>query len=116
MKTTKRLLAAVLLLSVLLTGLSACDDKLSGTYTADVFGTGMAYTFSGNKVTLHVTALGAVIATLDGTYEIDDGKITLTFTGDGESAKEYSGTFDYAADEDGDSIKIGVVEYEREDG
>ena len=115
MKMTAKLLSVVLVLTMLISLLAACGNTLDGTYKADVFGSGMSYTFSGNKVTLNVTVLGAVVATVEGTYEIGDGTITLTFTGEEESAKEYSGTFDFAADEDGDSITIGIVEYEKED-
>ncbi len=115
MKTAVKLLSVVLILTMLIPLLTACGNTLDGTYKADVFGSGMSYTFSGNKVTLNVTVLGAVIATVDGTYEIEDGKITLTFSGEDESAEEYSGTFEFSADEDGDSITIGIVEYEKED-
>lgn len=114
MKNTAKLLSTALIFILLLTLLTACANRLSGTYKAEVLGSGMAYTFSGNKVTLNVTALGAVIATVDGTYEIDDGKITLSFSGDDEEAKEYSGTFDFSRDDDGDSIKIGMFEYEKD--
>lgn len=115
MKTAVKLLSVVLILTMLIPLLTACGNTLKGTYTAEVFGSGMSYTFDGKSVTLDVTALGAVIVTLEGTYEIEDGKITLTFAGEEEDAKQYSGTFDFTANDDGNSIKIGIVEYERED-
>lgn len=116
MKTAGKLLSVLLVAAMLGTLLTACGNTLDGTYKADAFGSGMAYTFDGKSVTLNVTVLGTVIATVEGTYEIEDGYITMTFAGEDESAQAYSGTFEFSADEDGDSIKIGVVEYEREDG
>ena len=117
MKNPKKLLALTLVLVLLLSVFTACGTMLNGTYRAEVMGNGTSYTFSGNKVTLNVSLLGAVVATLEGTYEINDGTITLTFSGDAEEeeeAKQYSGTFDFVMDDDGDTIKIGMVEYEKD--
>jgi len=103
--------AALCLSFLLLLGtLAGCAETLSGTYKAETLGTGAAYTFSGKNVKVEVLVLGTVAATLEGTYAIEDGKITLTF-GDTESeeAKTYGGTFDFAETEN--SIKIGLIEY-----
>ena len=90
--------------------LAGCAKTLSGTYKADAFGSGVSYTFKGKNVEVNVLVLGTVVTTLSGTYEIGDGKITLTFgDADAAEAKSYSGTFDFAETEN--SIKIGLMEY-----
>ncbi len=113
MKRSIRTIAAVLLAVIVLAAFSSCAETLSGTYKADTLGTGASYTFDGKKVRVDVLVLGAVVTSLEGTYEIDDGKITFTF-GDTESeeAKQYSGTFDFAETET--SVKIGMIEYRKE--
>ena len=75
----------------------------------------MSYTFTGDKVTLTISVLGTIAATVDGTYEIDDGTITLTFAEDEEKAEGYGGTFEFSKDEENDSIKIGLFTYEKVD-
>lgn len=109
MKIT-RILALLLSLVLLLGALAGCAETLSGTYKAETLGTGASYTFDGKNVKVDVLVLGTVATTLEGTYEIKDNKITLTF-GDTESeeAKTYGGTFDFAETET--SIKIGLIEY-----
>ena len=104
----------IALTAVLLIGaLSGCAETLSGSYRADTLGTGAVYTFSGKDVRVDVLMLGAVVSSLEGTYILEDGKITFTF-GDTESeeGKKYSGTFDFAETETG--IKIGLIEYTKE--
>ncbi len=115
MKTITRILALTLMTAVLLLVLASCSGSapLDGTYKAEVFGTGTEYVFNGKTVTLHVTVAGMVAATLEGTYEIAENKITLTFGGDEDTAKQYSGMFDFSMDEEGDTIKIGIVEYSK---
>jgi len=109
MKLT-RMIALCLSLVLIAAVLAGCAGTLSGTYKAETLGTGASYTFDGKNVTVDVLVLGTVAATLKGTYEIADGKITLTF-GDTESeeAKTYGGTFNFAETEN--SIKIGMIEY-----
>ncbi len=109
----KRFLALILTATMLILVLASCGAKLSGTYEADVFGTGTKYTFNGDKVKMTVTVVGMVAAELEGTYEFGDGTITLTFGG--ENAEQYSGTFEFSMDEEGESITIGLVEYKKAD-
>lgn len=85
----------------------ACGKTISGTYSAEGYGTGMSYEFSGKKVTISVKVVGAEAAAIEGTYKIEGDKITLTF--DGDEGKEHSGTFDF--EEGDDFIKIGIVKY-----
>ena len=59
----KRILSIVLAVAVLATmclSLASCGKKLSGKYSADVFGTGTTMTFDGKKVKIGftVTLLG----------------------------------------------------------
>jgi len=106
MKVT-RILALGLCSLILLSVLAGCAETLSGTYKAETLGTGVSYTFKGKNVKVEVLVLGSVTAVLEGTYEIKDGSITLTF-GDteNEEAKTYGGTFDFEKGED--FVKIGL--------
>ena len=112
MKRWIRTLCLVMALVCIGTVLAGCAKTLSGTYKADVFGSGVSYTFKGKDVTVNVLVLGTVVTTLSGTYEIGDGTITLTF-GDAEEAeaKTYGGTFEFAEGEN--TIKIGLTELTR---
>ena len=112
MKRFMRILCLVMALVCIGSVLAGCAKTLSGTYKAGAFGSGVSYTFKGKNVEVNVLVLGTVVTTLNGTYEIGDGTITLTF-GDAEAAeaKTYGGTFEFAEMEN--SIKIGVMEYTR---
>ncbi len=113
MKRSIRTIAAVMLIVIVISALSSCAETLSGTYKAETLGTGASYTFDGKNVRVDVLVLGAVVTSLEGTYEISDGKITFTFgNAEGEDAKQYSGTFDFAETET--SVKIGMIEYTKE--
>jgi hypothetical protein len=110
----RRIAAALLAVLILCAVLAGCGGKgkLKGTYRAEAFGTGAAFTFSGDKVTVDVLVLGTVVDTLKGTYAIEDGKITLTFdSGEEEDIAEYGGTFDFEQSEN--AIKIGLIEYKK---
>lgn len=108
----KRWIAIFLVVLMLLPVLTACGSILNGTYEAEAFGTTTAYTFKGSKVTIDITFLGAVVASFEGTYEIDGSKITFTF-GDDEEAKQYSGTFAFEKNDENDTVKIGIAEYKK---
>ena len=89
---------------------TGCGKTLSGTYSAEALGSGVSMRFSGSRVTLSCKLVGAVVWEMEGTYEIKDTQITMSFpSASSEEEKEYSGTFDFAEDEGG--IKIGVVYY-----
>ena len=110
MKNTVRVIAVVLLICMLGLTLVSCGKKLSGTYSAEVIGSGAEYEFSGSKVTITIKALGAEIASAEGKYSIDDDKITFEFESEDDDVKKYSGTFDFEEGED--YIKIGIVKYD----
>ena len=109
-----KILCLVMAIVCIGTVLAGCAKTLNGTYKAEVMGSGVSYVFKGRNVSVNVLVLGTVVTTLEGTYEIGDGKITLTF-GDAsaEEANTYGGTFDFIETEN--SIKIGMMEYTRVD-
>ena len=111
-KSALKIVALVLVLACVGMVFAACGKKLSGTYTAEVIGTGTSYTFKGSKVTIEVKALGNTAISLEGKYSIKDNKITFTFESDDKDAKNYSGTQDFEELDNGD-IKIGVVTYKK---
>ena len=106
MKKSVRILAIAMVAVMLCLTLASCGKTLSGRYELTVAGSGMELEFDGKKVTYIAKALGAEITSVEGTYEIKDDKITLSFDGDNESAKTMEGTFDFEEGED--YIKIGT--------
>ena len=106
MKKTTKILALVLVVAMLGCMLAACGKKLSGKYSMEAFGTGATMDFSGSKVTITVKLVGKELASVDGTYKIEDDQITLNFESDEDDVNKYNGTFDF---EEGDGyIKIGA--------
>ena len=106
MKKTLRVIAVVMVAIMLCLSLASCGKKLSGTYSAEVFGSGVEYEFSGSKVTITVKVLGAEVGSAEGKYSIKDDKITFEFESEDEDVDKYSGTFDFEEGED--YIKIGT--------
>ena len=84
-KTTVRIFAATMAILLLALTLVACAATLSGTYSAEVAGTGKVYAFKGNKVTISYKLLGTEVYSYEGTYKIEiyiDGRLS----GEGEVA------------------------------
>ena len=108
-KLTK-VLALVLVAAMLCIALASCGKTLSGTYSAEIIGTGASYTFKGSKVTIKAKVLGFE-KTFDGKYEIyeEDGAEKIKFTFEDDDAKEYAGSFSFSEGED--YIKIGGIKY-----
>ena len=111
-KTIVRVFAAAMAILLLALTLVACGATISGTYSAEVAGTGKTYAFKGSKVTVSYKFLGTEVYSYDGTYKIEDDKITITIDSDDKEAKEITGTFDFEKTEDG--IKIGIVTYKKQ--
>ena len=111
-KTTVRIFAAVMAILLVTLTLAACGTTLSGTYSAEVAGTGKTYAFKDNKVTVSYKFLGTEVYSYDGTYKIEDDKITITIDSEDKDAKDLKGTFDFEKTDDG--IKIGVIEYKKQ--
>ena len=116
-KTVLKIVALSLAAVMVCALLASCGTTLSGTYSnkVDVFGvssTETVYKFTGKKVSIKVATdvMGLESAVeFEGTYKIEDDKITFTFGGEGA---EYSGTVPFAKTDDG--IKIAGVEYKKQ--
>ncbi len=103
----KKIIALVLVTVMLAMALVSCGG-ISGTYSAEIIGSGAEYAFKGSKVTITPKLLGSYGDPIEGKYKIKDGKITITFEGDEEDS-EYAGTYDF---EQGEGyIKIGAIKY-----
>ena len=109
MKKTTKILALVLVVAMLGCMLMACGKTLKGTYAAEALTVRTAYVFDGKKVSVEAGALGFSKVVAEGTYKIEDGKITFTF---GEEGDKYAGSFDFEEGEN--SIKIAGVTYTKE--
>lgn len=122
----KRVLALALVVVMVLALVSCGGKKISGTYAAggDLFGIAggkTTYTFSGNKVTVAVTAtvLGNSKTTeYEGTYEITeaaDGSMTISLTFEDSEASEYTVSNKvFKEDKDAGTITIGLVTYTKQ--
>ena len=106
MKKSVRILAVVMALLMVTFVFASCGKTLKGTYSAEVFGTGVEMTFKGKDVTITLKAVGMEVGSSTGTYKIADDKITLTFESDNDKVSAYNGTFDFEEGED--CIKIGT--------
>lgn len=96
MKKTVRVLALALVLVMMVATFASCG-KPSGKYVNGAF----YFEFSGKDVKASIAGLS-----IDGTYEIKDGKIYLTYDIAGVSM-----TKDFSYEKNGDTITIGGVEY-----
>ena len=109
-----KITSVVLVAVMLCVCLAGCGYTLNGTYE-DALGV-TSFTFKGNKVTLKLSFLGSV-ATLDGTYEIDEEAGTITFTWNTENdeeadaAEDYSGTLEFSENKEEGTIKIGLFTF-----
>ena len=90
---TKKILSLVLCAAMMLALLAGCGGKkLSGKYSAEVLESGVTYSFDGNKVTVTLKALGNIVHSVEGKYEIEEDQITFTFPSDEKDAEDYTGT------------------------
>lgn len=123
MKKITKVLALVMVLSMVCVIFASCAKTLSGSYKGEVDAFGLAgaevvYEFSGSKVTVTATAevLGfEKTSEFEGTYEIaenEDGDLEITFTFEDEDAEKYGGTV--SLEEGDDYIKLGGVKYEKQ--
>ena len=112
-KNFVKVLALALALVTLTCFFASCGARLSGKYSAEVWGTGVVYEFKGNKVSITLKVAGFSGEPAEGKYEIKDDKITITFESDDDDVQKYDGTFDFEKGED--YIKIAGVEYKKVD-
>lgn len=103
-KTTKRLIALVLV-CLIVCGLTACSTTLKGTYTSKGL-IKQSFTFKDDHK-VEVSAFG--LTGIEGSYEIKDGKITITYTLAGVSLD-----LEKSFEKDGDSIFIDGTEFIKE--
>jgi uncharacterized lipoprotein YehR (DUF1307 family) len=121
MKKSLRIVAVVMVALMLCLCLASCGKKLSGKYSADLFGTGTTMTFDGSnaKIAITVTLLGEV-ASMDAKYEIKDDKISFDIADEEEVtndlAKKVIASLEQPVsfEEGEDYIKIGDVKYTKQ--
>lgn len=125
MKKSIKIIAVVMIVTMLALSLVSCGKTISGTYTGELSlgglaGAKAAYEFKGSNVNLTVTTslLGMSSSeTFEGKYEIaenDDGKLEITFTFEGDGSSTYNGTFSFEEGKDADgnkTISIGGATY-----
>ena len=110
MKKLTKILSLALCTALLLALLTGCGGKkLSGKYSAEVLESGVTYSFDGSKVTVTLKALGNIVHSVEGKYEIQDDQITFTFPSDEKDAADYTGTKTFEEAEE--YIKIGGIKY-----
>lgn len=122
MKKSVRILAVVMVALMLCLTLASCGKRLSGKYSADIWGTGTTMTFDGKnvKIAITVTLLGEV-ASLDATYKIEDNKISFDIADEEEVTNELAKKViesletPVSFEEGEDYIKINDVKYEKKD-
>ena len=110
MKKSVRILAVVMAVLMVTLVLASCGKTLKGVYSAEIAGTGNTLEFSGKKVTITYKFLGKQVGdAVEGTYKIEDNKITITVESDNQDIGSLNGTFDF---EEGEGyIKIGIIKY-----
>ncbi len=115
MKKQRRWISMVLVMCLALTVLVSCGGtQLSGTYRAEFGESSYTYTFEGDKVQLQAEDSLGIIFTVSGTYKIEGDKITTSFDGDGVEVELYGGTYDFENSEDGKTVKIGLLTYNKQ--
>ncbi len=122
MKKSVRILAVAMALLMVTFVFASCGKTLKGKYSADFLGTGTTLEFDGKNVRLAVTVtLIGEVAAIEGTYKIEDDKITFDFVDEdkveNDKAKEVLAKFTGSVDfEEGDDyIKVGGIKYTKVD-
>lgn len=95
---------AILIICAMAYSLTACATKLNGTYTSDGL-IEQSLTFKEDNIVV-ISAFGI---DAEGTYKIENGKITITY-------KLLSLSYDWekSFEKDGDTIKIDGTEFVKE--
>ena len=115
MKKSIRILAVAMIAVMLCLCLASCGKTLSGEYAAtlEAFGleTGKKMSFSGKNVTVSYVVANHELASVDGTYTIEDEKITFDFVDEdqveNEDAKDFlAGLTGSVSFEEGDGYKV----------
>lgn len=119
MKKFVKITALVLVIATFACLLASCGG-LSGTYSAEMFGTGVEMEFKGNKVYYTIKAVGFSSEPIEGKYSIKGDKIKFEFNADkieNETIKEAVEEMEAEASfEKGDDyIKIDGVKFTKKD-
>ena len=108
----KKVIALALVAVMLTLTLVSCGG-VSGTYSAELVGSGVELEFKGSKVIARFKLLGMYGDPIEGTFKVKGDEITITFPDGDKDTKDLSGT--HAFEKGDDYIKIGVVTYKAVD-
>ena len=103
-KKNLKAIVAILLICVLVCSLTACATKLNGTYSSDGI-IKQSFTFKEDNVVI-MSAFGI---DAEGTYKIDDDKITITY-----KLLNLSYDWEKSFEKDGDTIIIDGTAFVKE--
>lgn len=104
LKKNMKAIISVLLIFVMACSLTACATKLNGTYTSDGL-IEQSFTFKEDNIVV-ISAFGI---DAEGTYKIEDDKITITY-----KLLNLSYDWEKSFEKDGDTIKIDGTEFVKE--
>ena len=104
LKKSVKAITALLVVCILVCSLTACATKLNGTYTADGL-IKQSFTFKEDDVVV-VSAFGI---NAEGTYKIEDDKITITY-----KLLNLSYDFEKSFEKKGNTIIIDGTEFVKE--
>lgn len=115
MKKTIRIIAVAMVAVMLCLCLASCGKTLSGEYYSGdktVTESYTTYTFNGNKVSVEAYLLGQKVGddSFEGTYEIKDGEIKISYKNAAGEEKSFTQAFEELDD---GSIKIGILTYKK---
>ena len=103
-----KIIALALVAAILTLTLVSCGG-VSGTYSAELLGTGVELEFKGSKVTARFKVLGSYGDPVEGKFKVKGDEITITSPDGDKETEDLSGTHAF---EKGDGyVKIGVVTY-----
>ena len=118
MKKILSVLLIALILASLVFSFVSCSNTLRGTYVLDAVVASKSYAFSGDSVTITVSAIAGDDIVYKGTYSINENEkgdktITFVFSNADKGSDEYSGTVSFYKSDDGSYIKIGGIKYKK---
>lgn len=103
-KKSIKVITVLLVVCIMACSLTACATKLNGTYTSDGL-IEQSFTFKEDNIVV-ISAFGI---DAEGTYKIEDDKITITY-----KLLNLSYDWEKSFEKDGDTIKIDGTEFVKE--